>query len=488
LNELELACAMRDTDNEKLQKEVDSLSLEESISQKSKNQLLVKDQEIIGLNKILKIKDTELSRVNGILDRQDSELLGQESAFEKIIEGMGLSCKKQSPVMDLTEKSASAEPPLTSTDRFEKQNPVIEKAKTSSLLKKESKNFKKYRTRQQLFSPMKTLEESCINPRNWIIEEHSSSDEKSCTSDLDTPKDFSNQKTSATRRELSETNFSEAVDSKDYRIEAALEQIGLLEDLLRQSQQMNSKKCFDQRENLKKVNYILEKILEDTKKGLPAAKIIEKILVQKRVLAETEILLHANLVHSYNDVAKDQINCLQVSPNGKFFLAGSNDSCLKMFDLRQKTLLHDFGAVHNGPIYAVGITPDSAQAATASRDQTLKIFCLSTKTLSHDFGQIHSGSITCLSITPCGTSIFTGSKDKTLKKFSLTQKTLLHNFGQTQPDLIRCTTVTKNNKWVLLGSAGGRLQMFSIQKNSLYHDFGPIHQDWVMGLACTRDS
>lgn len=146
MNELELACAMRDTDNEKLQKEVDSLSLEECISQKSKNQLLVQDQEIIVLNKILKIKDTELSRVKEILERQDSELVVQKSAFEKIIEGMGLSCKKRSPVRDLTQKYVPAEPPLTSTNRFEDQNPVIEKAKTSSLLKKESKNFKKYRT------------------------------------------------------------------------------------------------------------------------------------------------------------------------------------------------------------------------------------------------------------------------------------------------------------------------------------------------------
>ena len=103
----------------------------------------------------------------------------------------------------------------------------------------------------------------------------------------------------------------------------------------------------------------------------------------------------------------DSVLSVDITPDGKTAITGSNDNTAKIWDLQTgktiKTLQN-----HQGPINSVAITPNAKTAITGSNDNTAKIWDLQTgktiKTLKD-----HQRSIYSVNITPDAKMAITGS-------------------------------------------------------------------------------
>jgi len=72
-----------------------------------------------------------------------------------------------------------------------------------------------------------------------------------------------------------------------------------------------------------------------------------------------------------------EVLCVAISPDGRWGLAGSSDSTLKLWDLSSGECLRTFKG-HAGAVKSVSITPDGLRGLSGSSDSTVRLWNLST--------------------------------------------------------------------------------------------------------------
>lgn len=70
-----------------------------------------------------------------------------------------------------------------------------------------------------------------------------------------------------------------------------------------------------------------------------------------------------------------QVNCLQVSPDGKWFASGAQDSLVKVWDISSGKVLKTFD-LHEQPVSCLKFNPEIITLATGSADRTIKYWDL----------------------------------------------------------------------------------------------------------------
>jgi WD40 repeat protein len=104
------------------------------------------------------------------------------------------------------------------------------------------------------------------------------------------------------------------------------------------------------------------------------------------------------------------------TPDGKRIVSGSDDSTIKIWDVKNSTSLATLEG-HTGSLKTITITPDGQHIVSGSGDSTIKIWdvqngtCLSTlKAFS---------VVTTIAVTPDGKQIVSGSVGSTIKVWEL---------------------------------------------------------------------
>lgn len=93
------------------------------------------------------------------------------------------------------------------------------------------------------------------------------------------------------------------------------------------------------------------------------------------------------------------VNCICFTPDGRYYLTGSRDAHLHLYETETNRLMESIPA-HNYAIYSIAFDPTGHSFATASRDKTVKIWNLSTmqvmKRLEANDGKGHVNSVNTL--------------------------------------------------------------------------------------------
>ncbi len=91
---------------------------------------------------------------------------------------------------------------------------------------------------------------------------------------------------------------------------------------------------------------------------------------------------------------------MAITPDNKYFISGSEDKSIKVFDLSTQEEVYTFVNAHEGKggsclhitaIKSVAVTSDSKYLISGSNDRSIKIFELSTKQEIHHFENVHEG-------------------------------------------------------------------------------------------------
>ena len=107
------------------------------------------------------------------------------------------------------------------------------------------------------------------------------------------------------------------------------------------------------------------------------------------------------------------VRSVSFSPDSKYLVSASEDSTVKIWELRTGAVQCTLKG-HKGFVSSAVFSPDGQYVASGSRDDTIKIWDLATKaercTLSG-----HKNSVTCVVYSPDGGLIASGSEDKTIR-------------------------------------------------------------------------
>ncbi|MFN6445887.1 MAG: eIF2A-related protein [Nostoc sp. DedSLP05] len=154
------------------------------------------------------------------------------------------------------------------------------------------------------------------------------------------------------------------------------------------------------------------------------------------------------------------------SPDGKTIATASNDTTIKLWDLKGKELTKS-PLNHSAGVTSVVFSPDGKTLASVSKDKTVKLWDLKGKLL-HTLK--HGGEVTTVAFSPDNKILASGSENKTVKLWDLkkgkelTKLPLKHDAEVTtvvfSPDSKTLASVTKDNAITIWNLQGDRLKSF----------------------------
>ncbi|WP_298867439.1 WD40 repeat domain-containing protein [uncultured Gimesia sp.] len=112
------------------------------------------------------------------------------------------------------------------------------------------------------------------------------------------------------------------------------------------------------------------------------------------------------------------VNCLAITPDGKYAVSGGDDRLIKVWDLSSQTLASTFKG-HKREVYCLSLTPDGKQIISGSNDRTIKVWDFKSGKLLQTL-KGHTSSVLQLDVSPDGKIAVSTSHDKQLKFWDLT--------------------------------------------------------------------
>ena len=149
-------------------------------------------------------------------------------------------------------------------------------------------------------------------------------------------------------------------------------------------------------------------------------------------------------------VCAQRVNCIAISPNGRWLASGSDDQTIKLWSLPDGALLKTL--VHAWNVYSVAIGPDSRLLASAcATDKTIKLWSVPDGALLKTLTG-HTNYVRSVDFSPDGKLLASGSWDGTVRLWSLPDGALLKT--QTGVGLSQVACSPDGRILVVLGASG----------------------------------
>jgi WD40 repeat protein len=177
------------------------------------------------------------------------------------------------------------------------------------------------------------------------------------------------------------------------------------------------------------------------------------------------------------------VNCVAVTPDGRFVVSASDDHTLKVWDLqsgKEKISLTGHTNIVNG----VAVTPDARLAVSASSDNTLKVWDLSSGKEKISLNG-HTDWVNGVVVTPDARFAVSASRDKTLKLWDLSSgKERISLIGHT--DNVNGVAITPDGRFAVSASDDKILKVWDLKSGKERISLTG-HTNYVNGVAITLD-
>jgi WD40 repeat protein len=111
------------------------------------------------------------------------------------------------------------------------------------------------------------------------------------------------------------------------------------------------------------------------------------------------------------------VEALAVSADGRWFVSGSQDWTLRLWDLETNSVVRIFEG-HNGTVHSVAFTPDGQSILSGSEDRTLRLWNVATAQVLQTF-KGHTLAVRGLVIGAGGNTAYSASEDGSVREWNL---------------------------------------------------------------------
>lgn len=146
-----------------------------------------------------------------------------------------------------------------------------------------------------------------------------------------------------------------------------------------------------------------------------------------------------------------KITCLAVSSDGLLGLSGSEDSSIRLWNLKSGEKIHGLDK-HKGRVVCVAISDDGRLALSGDRYGKIILWNLEEGKELHTFSD-HSAYVTCVAFSRDGKSAVSGSFDKTMRLWDLDQRKLVRTFAHKQD--VTAVAFSTDGRFLLSGTSAG---------------------------------
>ncbi len=148
----------------------------------------------------------------------------------------------------------------------------------------------------------------------------------------------------------------------------------------------------------------------------------------------------------------DRVNSVKFSPDGRFILAGSEDSSLKLWKVYNGKEVREYSG-DSDLLSSLSFSPDGQQLISGSWDKSLRLWDITTSRMTRKFTG-HSGAVSSVSFSPDGNYVLSASSDMSMRLWNAENAKQTRQFSVSGPD-VSSVAFSPDGRYALSsGSAG----------------------------------
>ncbi len=192
--------------------------------------------------------------------------------------------------------------------------------------------------------------------------------------------------------------------------------------------------------------------------------------------------LEKTFTHHTNDILS-----IAITLDGKYILVGSGDKSIKLLDINTSSLMNTFTG-HKDKVHSIALTPDGKYFLSTGgyQDKTIKLWNIRDDHLEKTFIG-HTGGVHSIAISADGKYIASGSNDESIKLWDIHTNTdsLIKTFER-NTSIVDAVQITLDGKYILSGSSNKHINLWDINTGDLIRVFRG-HTDIIRVIALTPD-
>jgi WD40 repeat-containing protein SMU1 len=176
---------------------------------------------------------------------------------------------------------------------------------------------------------------------------------------------------------------------------------------------------------------------------------------------------------------KSHPTCVAFSPDGEYFVTGSVDGFVEVWDYRTGKInmelayqAQDQIMMHDTSVHCISFSSDSLLLASGDSSGVIKVWNIKTGDCIRRMEKAHTKSITSIVFSPDNTQILSTSQDMTAKIHGLNSGTVLKQFVG-HHSFVNCVVYTPDGSSVITGSSDGTMKVWDIRTMECLSTFHP---------------
>jgi len=228
---------------------------------------------------------------------------------------------------------------------------------------------------------------------------------------------------------------------------------------------------------------VLLRVLRGDLRGLDLSRLALRSLYLQGVEMQDTSLAGAHLEKVVFSQAFDAIFSVAISPDGRYWAAGSNSGEVRIWREEGQTA-HVVMRAHTHAVAAVAFSPDGRMLASGSWDCTAKLWDVAGKALVWNL-QGHHGYVQSVAFSPDGALLASGSDDGTIKLWDLRTGSCLRTLRGHQDNVYQVAW-HPDGHLLASGSFDRMIRIWDVESGNCLRTLTG-HTNWVMGVAFTPD-
>jgi WD40 repeat protein/tRNA A-37 threonylcarbamoyl transferase component Bud32 len=181
---------------------------------------------------------------------------------------------------------------------------------------------------------------------------------------------------------------------------------------------------------------------------------------------------------------KDWVTALAFSPGGHWFVSGSNDKTLKVWEIPDGKLLGTLQG-HGFAINSVAVSPDDLWIASAGNDGSVRLWEVRTGKQRGALQGQGGYSLFAVAFSPDGKSLAAAGRDRTVFVWDVESGKRLHALEGHKGD-VNALSFSPNGQWLASAGADRTIRVWNLASGKEQTAL-PGHRDSVLALAYSPD-